>query len=152
MPKIAPPMTRFEEHHIPEPNTGCWLWLAQVTSKGYGCFWFRNYPWRAHRAAWVLFRGEIPEGVQVLHRCDNPSCVNPEHLFLGTNADNMRDRDTKGRANQRRGEQHPYATFTEAQVHAIRADPRSMLEIAAAYGRPYMTIYQIVRRHTWRWL
>jgi hypothetical protein len=83
----------------PEPNTGCWLWLgAPVDWKGYGRFYRDGAAVLAHRAAWGLFRGE-PADLRVLHKCDNPACVNPDHLFLGTQLDNIRDRDAKGRWN-----------------------------------------------------
>src|SRR5262245_50376469 len=83
---------------------GCWLWTAQVNNKGYGRFYYypktethrRSWGIYAHRLSWMLANGEIPEGMNVLHRCDTPACVNPEHLFLGTQADNMHDCKIKG--------------------------------------------------------
>src|SRR3990167_3892348 len=88
----------FEDSYMPEPNTGCWLWTGATRYDGYG-----TRPWRgktsaqAHRIAWEVFRGPIPDGLQVLHRCDVRCCVNPDHLFLGTQLDNMRDMIQKGR-------------------------------------------------------
>lgn len=76
----------------------CWLWTARTNHFGYGEFWFRKTIHKAHRVAWILVNGEIPDGLCVLHRCDNPSCVNPEHLWLGTKCDNNRDKAEKGRA------------------------------------------------------
>ena len=75
----------------------CWLWMAGKLEKGYGQFWFDGRTHRAHRMAWLLTNGEIPEGMCVLHKCDNPPCVNPSHLWLGTNQDNMDDMNNKGR-------------------------------------------------------
>lgn len=82
---------------MPEPNTGCWLWLRGTDSDGYGEIKYEGRPWRAHRLSWTAYRGPIPHGLQVLHRCDTPSCCNPDHLFLGTNNDNHLDKIRKGR-------------------------------------------------------
>jgi hypothetical protein len=89
---------RFMEK-VERLESGCWLWRGATHKNGYGRFRLpkpQQSTW-AHRAAWVLFRGAIPPGLCVLHRCDNPPCVNPDHLWVGTVADNMRDRDRKGR-------------------------------------------------------
>jgi hypothetical protein len=91
----------FKAKCVPEPNTGCWLWLQPDIRGGrisYGHFRIDRRPMGAHRASWLLYRGEIPAGAHVLHRCDTPSCVNPDHLFLGTHDDNMRDMAQKGRS------------------------------------------------------
>jgi hypothetical protein len=81
----------------PEPNTGCHLWMGRVNHAGYGTTRRGGKCVRVHRATWEMVRGLIPEGMHVLHRCDTPSCANVEHLFLGTHAENMADRDRKGR-------------------------------------------------------
>ena len=81
----------------PEPNTGCHLWVGSVNHAGYGTTRRDGKFIRVHRAAWEAERGSVPAGLHVLHRCDVPSCVNVEHLFLGTHAENMADRDSKGR-------------------------------------------------------
>lgn len=88
---------RFERKWTPEPNTGCWLWLGGTQKAGYGFFKYAGEV-TAHRSAWRLYRGDIPYGLHVLHRCDVRQCVNPEHLFLGTQSDNMKDMAAKGRA------------------------------------------------------
>ena len=99
---------RFNKKWTPEPNTGCWLWMAGVDKNGYGKISAKRgrkqAHFRAHRASWELCFGSPPEGMLVCHRCDTAGCVNPAHLFLGTNADNMRDKVSKGR--QVRGDAH----------------------------------------------
>ena len=90
-------LDRFMAKVSPEPNSGCWLWVGAARQTGYGNFFLGSKSISAHRAAWLLHRGGIPDGMCVCHHCDVPSCVNPEHLFLGTHLDNMRDMDAKGR-------------------------------------------------------
>ena len=122
----------FESRIIPEPNSGCWLWSGSVSHYGYGFFTMRAHGFDnkiAHRVAWQLYRGPIPEGIQVLHKCDVRGCVDPGHLFLGTNADNRADMVAKGR--QSKGETHGPAKLTERQALAILRDTRPRRYIAA---------------------
>ena len=113
MPRKPP--QPFWDRCIPEPNTGCWLWMDCAHEFGYGLLKIggRKGPVvRAHRYAWELHNGPIPRGLFVCHRCDNPPCCNPAHLFLGTNADNVRDMRRKGRGFDippRPGERHGMA-------------------------------------------
>ena len=93
---------RFDAKWTPEPMSGCWLWTGTVDLKQYGRFSKQGRLCSAHRIAWELYRGSIPTDRNVLHRCDNPSCVNPDHLFLGTLTDNMRDMARKGRSYSQR--------------------------------------------------
>lgn len=90
--------SRFETFVSPEPNSGCWLWMGAANADGYGHFGIaRSKPDKAHRVAYRLYRGPIPTGMIVRHKCDMPCCVNPEHLIVGTHQQNMDDRAARGR-------------------------------------------------------
>jgi hypothetical protein len=111
-PDITEPiMTRLEmfESKVYYSLDGCHYWLASINKKGYGNFRINKSRsmGKAHRASYVLYKGEIPKGMQVLHRCDNPSCVNPNHLFLGTNSDNVADKVAKNRQHRPIGNLNP---------------------------------------------
>jgi|SRR5215469_7495180 len=149
---------RFAESYIPEPNTGCFLWTRQVDKNGYGDFIVRKIPLgdgryqkeriKAHRLAWELHRGSVPDEMDVCHSCDITSCVNPDHLFLGTAADNSADMVAKER--QARGESLGRSKLTEADVLAIRASSETQAKLAERYGVVFQTISDIQRRVTWR--
>src|SRR3990167_8700408 len=96
---------------------GCWLWTAKLL-KGYGRLWVAGHSERAHRVAWLLHYGQIDAGLLVLHKCDNPCCVNPKHLFLGTASDNILDAAAKGR--MAHGEKNGNRKLTTDQVLTIR--------------------------------
>lgn len=92
---------RFEMFIMPEPMSGCWLWTGALIGGGYGAF-FTDHQWKAHRFSYQIHKGDIPDHLMVRHTCDQASCVNPDHLFLGTHQDNMddkvrRNRQAKGR-------------------------------------------------------
>lgn len=157
----TPLIVEFESRFIPEPNSGCWIWTASVTSSCYGIVWHKTLgkrgQARAHRVSYQLYRGEIPDGMVVCHKCDNPSCVNPEHLFVGTQLDNILDMRAKGRGARgfalsilMRGERGPRRKLTAAQVESIRQDARTQRTIAADYGVTQSNIGIIKRRQTWR--
>lgn len=88
---------RFESKYIPEPMSGCWLWLDKLTRDGYGQMTYKMKSMRAHRWSYSIHVGPIPNGLLVCHKCDTPACVNPKHLFVGTVKDNTEDMIKKGR-------------------------------------------------------
>ena len=99
-PKSRPLRERLLEKMEPVPESGCWLWMSSMLSPRYEYGYIvvgHDTKLLAHRAAWMVFRGPIPKGQQVLHKCDVPSCINPDHLFLGTQRDNLTDMTAKGR-------------------------------------------------------
>lgn len=117
---------RFMAKFVPEPNSGCWLWIgATTTPNGYGRLNVGGVFYVANRLSWEMFVGEIPEGMLVLHRCDVRPCVNPAHLFLGTHHDNVIDAVSKGRA------VNPTADANRAKTHCIRGHPLSGANVRA---------------------
>jgi len=146
---------RFEEKYCPEPNTGCWLWTACVDSHGYGMFWLNGKLVLSHRVAYELYKGPIPDApecslhdtMSVCHTCDNPLCVNPAHLFLGTHQDNMKDMYDKDK--QPKGEEHGNAKLTEAEALEIYHAEGTQTEIAKEYGVAQTTIGRIKNKQQW---
>lgn len=139
---------RFEMQYIPEPNTGCWLWTGGITSSGYPLIRYRGARIGAHRAAYLEFMGAIPQGMDVCHKCDEPSCVNPRHLFVGTRQDNMADCFSKGRLS--RGEARYNAKLTEADILVIRGMSGTSAGIAARFGITRRYAGAIRERRTWK--
>ena len=135
----------------PNGEDGCWEWTGSRKPSGYGGFALRGQWEAAHRASWKIHRGDIPDGLHVLHRCDNRRCVNPSHLFLGTHEDNMADCVAKGRTV--RGERKPSAKLTEDDVRAIRSAyvpwKNGVYRLAAEYGVSPGTVTAIVKRRKW---
>ena len=129
----------------------CWEWTAYKNRQGYGVFGLGRKSVLAHRVAWTLVEGDIPHGVCVLHTCDNPQCVSPEHLFLGSNQDNMDDKVQKGRQSRLRGSKNGRATLTERDVLEIRSlYPRMyQYQLAGLFGVSQPTICKVVNRNSW---
>lgn len=160
-PSIA---ERFESKYFCEPNTGCFIWTASVTQKGYGKLGVEGGAFRlAHRVAWELFVGPIPDGLWVLHKCDNPPCVNIDHLYLGTNSDNMRDCVARGRFTQGwklmkgkphpiHGERHRRARLNDEAVYSIRASRLDSLTLARQFNVTRPTIHAVRQERTWKHL
>lgn len=147
-------LERFEEKYIPEPNSGCWLWIGADDNKGYGHIKVNGSTIKAHRLSFNLHKGEIPVGLHVLHTCDNPICVNPDHLFLGTHQDNMLDRQVKGRNPLTLyGEDNPAHKLTGRQILDIRNKylPRkySVRRLAKEYNVSFQLIQKIVTNQVW---
>jgi hypothetical protein len=146
--RLKDPATQLEMRTIPVPESGCFLWVGPLNSMGYGRMAHSQY---AHRAAYELAHGPIPKGMHVCHKCDVPSCVNPDHLFLGTHQENMADSARKGRAKQPafHGPDHPRAKFTAEDVRYIRTTRRPYAELARQYGVAKNTIYRIRKRQAY---
>ena len=140
---------RFLNHVL--KTDGCWIWKSSKFKSGYGIFTINKKPYRAHRIAFELFKMPIPNGLHVLHKCDNPACVNPDHLFLGTHQDNMDDMCKKGRhvTNPLKGELAVNSKLTSDQVKSIKTDARLQRIIAAQYGVHQVLISRIKNGKAW---
>lgn len=130
----------------------CWEWTGCKDRKGYGRIAINGKPVLAHRVAYELERGPIRNGMCVCHTCDNPSCVNPLHLFQGTIADNNRDMTKKGRGHMPKGILSGRAKLTEAQVLEIRAADESHRALAKRYGVSHRVVGRIKTREIWKHL
>jgi hypothetical protein len=143
----------FLDRSIPEPNSGCWFWMNATAPNGYGVVNVGRRTTRAHRLSYEVAHGvRLPSSIDVCHTCDIRCCVNPDHLFKGTRADNMRDCAEKGRIRipGLAGEDLPQSVLTERQVLEIRASRKSQRALARDYGVDKGTIAHIVHRKTWK--
>jgi hypothetical protein len=131
---------------------GCWLWTGAKTCDGYGKLAVHGRTIYAHRLAYEHWHSPIGDGLRVLHRCDVPACVNPEHLRLGTQADNVADMHAKNRHFVLRGENHGNAKLTANMVHEIRllAAELSSYELGRQYGVSQRCVWCILQRETWQ--
>ena len=152
-PKLETFRARFYENVDRNGPTGCWLWTAAKDPNGYGLASFGGCVNRAHRWAYIFEKGPIgryspKRSLSICHTCDNPTCVNPEHLFEGTDADNAADMVAKGRS--LKGEEHGASVLTEAAVKAIRRDPRSSRQVAESHGVSQGTVHSVWAYETWQ--
>lgn len=150
----------FERRVKPASDDECWAWQGSVYSTGYGILKHAGKRYGAHRLAYQFAKGEIPTGLHVCHHCDNPRCVNPRHLFLGSIRDNLLDAVKKGRHSH--GERHPDSKFTEDDIQFIRANYRKGLPLrgkkcefscaglSRRYGVSCATMWDIINRRTWK--
>lgn len=146
------PMERFQEKYTVNQETGCWEWTAGIGHNGYARFKYNGKTHRAHRWIWEQIHTTPSE--LILHRCDNRKCVNPEHLFAGTQHDNIHDMLKKGRHRQLRGEALPQARLTQAAVRMIRelydSMPTTHAILARNYGVSAGAIGHVLRRDRWK--
>jgi DNA-binding CsgD family transcriptional regulator len=134
-----------------DDDSDCWLWGRAKSDSGYGHLLHLGRQRGVHVWMWEAYHGRpVPPGMQVCHSCDVRACLNPNHLWLGSAADNAADMREKRR--QARGSRHSQALLTEEQVLAIRADHRNRREVAADYGISPHTVYCIRTRLSWQWL
>lgn len=151
MARMALYNKRFEDHISPEPNSGCWLWDGLgKDQRGYYSIHSKGKLQRVHRVAFERYRGQIPQGLIVCHRCDVRCCVNPDHLFLGSPADNTADMIQKGR--MPRGERRGHAKLTTEQVQEIKASTISSSLAGKRYGVNASIIRRIRRGEIWKHL
>lgn len=148
----ADPREVFYRHVTPGATHECWEWTGLRDRNGYGRYGVRSLPklHLAHRAAWYLFREGMTANTEVCHHCDNPSCVNPNHLFLGTRGDNARDMVEKGRSN--RGTKHPNHKLTDEHVAEIKgrlAAGGSQASLARQFGVAQSTVSRINSGDLW---
>ena len=148
--------TRFLSNLMPIPFSGCLIWMGAIRKSGHGIIYHHQGVGElVHRFAWKRKNSAIPNGLCVCHKCDVPSCVNPDHLFLGTHADNMRDMADKGRSRNSRGSANPRAKLSETKVLRMRKMFKmnnkrgSVTEIAKKFGIGRTTTSAIIRGKRW---
>jgi hypothetical protein len=143
------PTERFWSNVERRGPTRCWPWKRKIDRKGYGVVRFGGRQWRAHRLAFSLFHGNcfLPSRLGVCHSCDNPACCNPDHLWLGTQADNAQDAIQKGRFS--RGSVNGMAKLSEDKVRQIRASGERYADLASRYGVCTGTIEKVRAGERW---
>lgn len=152
-PRFKPVEERFWSRVNKGGPNGCWEWTGYLNNWGYGAFWFKKLT-NAHRYSWILHKGQIPPDLFVCHRCDNPKCVNPDHLFLGTCADNNKDREIKNRSNHPKGENHGRAKLDWDKVSQIRELYKqgnlSHCDLSTMFGISASVIGYVLNNKIWK--
>lgn len=141
---------RYFSQRIKKVASGCIEWQGCCDGGGYGDMYCNGKLQKAHRYSYQLFKGTIPRGFSVCHTCDNPKCVNPDHLFTGTHSDNMKDMYAKGRGNRPTGEKHHSHRLTWEQVRFVRDSKESSRQLGKKYGVTHQAILKIKNYITWR--
>jgi hypothetical protein len=144
------PIERILSKTVLNELTGCWEWKGYTYSTGQGSISIDNKPTLVYRAVYEFYYGKIPEGLLACHKCDNHSCVNPNHIFLGTYKDNSQDAAKKGRLE--RGSKRKLSKLKEEDIFMIRKDSRQQRTIAKDYNVSQCTIYRIKNNLAWSWL
>ena len=152
---------KFESRFMPEPNSGCWLWLAYLDAAGYGRIGVHGKSRKAHRISMFIYKGQNSALKYVLHKCDNPCCVNPDHLYVGDAKENAEDRERRGRGGDRRGvrngnfgSKNHSSKLTEDDVKKIRSllGTIGYVRLGRMFGVASSSIQGIANGKRWGWL
>lgn len=138
---------------ISKDKNACWIWIGTIQTCGYGAIYINQKNTKAHRYSYEYFKGKIPKGKIIMHRCDVKICVNPKHLMIGTHLENAQDRNNKGRNNSCIGSSHGGAKLTEKDIKDIRKrheNGETQISIAKDYGIKQVTVSDINRRKIWK--
>lgn len=141
----------IENNSMPVTESGCWLWLRPLMSNGYGQIRIDYFMWKAHRLSYFLYKGIIKQSLNVCHTCDNKSCVNPDHLYLGNSKQNALDAVNRGQV--LRGERHPSSVLSDKKAIVIKQSyeqGQSIAQIARDYKVSEYCIHCVVHAKTWR--
>jgi len=144
-------MNRLENFWEQVDRSGdCWIWQGRIQHDGYGAITREGRQWLAHRLAWLICHG--PTDLCVLHKCDNPPCVRPDHLFTGTQQDNIADMVSKGRQHHPRGTRNPKAKLTLELAEEIRRKyipNKNLVALSKEYGVARSTIQRVISHQNW---
>ena len=141
---------KIEKHTIRIPESGCWVWMSTIHENGYGRVCAGKKPFYAHRVSYEQKYGPIPSGMMALHHCDVRCCVNPDHIFVGTQQNNMTDKVRKNR--QAKGISHGNAKLTEDQVREIKSSSETSIKLAAKFDYSASMIRAIKNGNLWKHL
>ena len=139
---------RFNSSYKIESN-GCWVWIKSLRC-GYGRFFVGGFHYSAHRYSWEAANGDIPSGMQINHLCNNPSCVNPDHLYVGNQTENMRDMLMAGRGRHKKGESTALSKLTDSAVREIRGSLETTAKLARVYNVSESAVRSARKGKTWK--